>query len=238
MHDDVAILLAGGRGARMDGAVADKILARIGGRPVFVHSLRAFLAADVVRRFVVVYRDAAQRDQLESLVRAGRVRPTIVWTAGGRERQNSVARGLRAAARGGEPEHVFIHDCARPLVRPEALGKLADAVRRDGAACLAHRVTDTIKRAASRANSSRRLRLTTVDRNVLWAMETPQAFRWKLITDAYAVVAKRRLRITDDASALELAGRGRVTLVESPAPNPKITQAADLRIVAALLRGN
>src|SRR5260221_6511492 len=86
-----------------------------------------------------------------------------VLVRGGRERQDSVANAL--AALPPDIAHVFIHDCARPLIRPEQLVALHKIVRRENAVVLAHRVTDTIKEHSLSA------RLRTLDRPRLSAME-------------------------------------------------------------------
>lgn len=232
-----AILLAAGRGTRMAGTVEDKVLQKLGRRPVFEHSLRAFAAAEIVDCFVIVFRDQAQRGKLEALVPRSIARKySIIWVRGGRERQDSVSSALKALTRKRSAGFVFIHDCARPLVEPETLRKLDAFVRRDGAACLAHRVTDTIKRVPGDGSVPVRKRLRTLDRRSLWAMETPQAFDLSLIADAYRVVIQRGLSITDDLSALELAGNHPVSLLENPHPNPKITRPADLAYAGFLLQ--
>jgi 2-C-methyl-D-erythritol 4-phosphate cytidylyltransferase len=130
---------------------------------------------------------------------------------------------------------VFIHDCARPLVQVDALRRVFDAVQRDGAACLAHRVTDTIKQLPKAVPDARRRRLKTIDRARLWAMETPQAFSLPVIAGAYREIQRRRLVVTDDAAALERVTRRRVTLIENLHPNPKITQPTDLAYAEFLL---
>jgi len=230
-----AVLLAAGRGRRMRGAVDDKVLAPLAGRPVFTWSLAAFVAAEIVDAFVVVYRDAAQRRALTAVFRASAARSfPVTWVRGGDERQHSVGHALDSLP--ASIAHVYIHDCARPLVHAESLRALAGALARDGAACLAHRVTDTIKQLPAGAGDAVKRRLRTVDRTRLWAMETPQAFERLLITYAYRAAHRRRLAMTDDASALELATRRGVTLVENPHPNPKLTTPADLAWAEYLLR--
>jgi 2-C-methyl-D-erythritol 4-phosphate cytidylyltransferase len=194
--------------------VTDKVLAPLAGRPVFSHSAEAFVASGVADLFVVVYRD---RRQMRAL--SARAPTPCLLVAGGRERQDSVMNAL--AALPGDIGHVFIHDCARPLIRPAQLVALHRLVRREKAVVLAHRVSDTIKE--RRAHS----RLRTLDRSVLWAMETPQVFACDLIVRAYARVRARGLRVTDDAAAVELLGHP-VALLENPHPNPKLTTPADL----------
>lgn len=229
MSRTAAILLAAGSGSRMGGSVSDKVLAPLCGRPVFSHSASAFMQSAVADLYVVVFRD--QRQMLELSACA----PTpSVLVRGGRERQDSVMNGL--AALPADIEHVFIHDCARPLVRPEQLVALHKIVRREHAVVLAHRVVDTIKEhlvvdgPGGRDDS----RLRTLDRSRLWAMETPQVFRRELITRAYERVQARGEAITDDAQAVELLGH-HVALLENPYPNPKLTTPADLDYLEFLL---
>lgn len=221
MSRTAAILLAAGSGTRMGGAVNDKVLAPLAGRPVFAHSAAAFMASGVADYYVVLYRDQRQMTELAAYA------PTpSVLVRGGRERQDSVMNAL--AALPDDIAYVFIHDCARPLVRPEQLIALHKIVRRENAVVLAHRVTDTIKEHRDDA------RLRNLDRSRLWAMETPQVFARDLIVRAYARVAARGLAITDDAAAVETLGQP-VALLENPHPNPKLTTPADLRYLEFLL---
>jgi 2-C-methyl-D-erythritol 4-phosphate cytidylyltransferase len=221
MSRTAAIFLAAGSGTRMEGAVTDKVLAPLGGRPVFARSAAAFIESTVADLYVVVYRDQRQMMELSAYAPT----PSLL-VAGGRERQDSVMNAL--AALPADIEHVFIHDCARPLIRPEQLVALHKIVRREKAVVLAHRVTDTIKE--HRANA----RLRTLDRSKLWAMETPQVFSRDLIARAYTKVQARGIRVTDDAQAVELLGHP-IALLENAHPNPKLTTPADLPLVEFLL---
>ena len=193
MSRTAAILLAAGSGRRMAGAVDDKVLAPLAGRTVFSYSAAAFATSGIADLYVVVYRDQRQMTALSAHA------PTpSVLVRGGRERQDSVMNALAALPE--DIAHVFIHDCARPLIQPEQLVALHKIVRRENAVVLAHRVTDTIKQHHGDG------RLRTLDRSRLWAMETPQVFARDLIVRAYQRVADKRLRITDDAAAVERLG--------------------------------
>jgi 2-C-methyl-D-erythritol 4-phosphate cytidylyltransferase len=205
----------------MQGAVTDKVLAPLGGRPVFAWSAAAFMQSATADLYVIVYRDQRQMMELSAYA------PTpSVLVHGGRERQDSVTNALSALP--ADIEHVFIHDCARPMVRPEQLVALHKIVRREQAVVLAHRVTDTIKEHRDNA------RLCTLDRSRLWAMETPQVFSRDLIVRAYARVQARGRRITDDAQAVEQLGHT-IALLENAHPNPKLTTPADLAWLEFLL---
>jgi len=231
---NAAILLCAGSGTRMRGRVADKVLAPLAGRPVFWHSLKAFVDSGLITHAVIVFRDNQQRIALEDIIAesdTGGIE--FAWSTGGKERQDSVFNGLTEASL--LVDYVFIHDCARPMVRPDNIRELHRAVIEDKAAVLAHRVADTIKRAAGSQRSLTHRRLKDVPRSNLWAMETPQVFYRELIMDCY-----RRLRfdnesVTDDTAAVSREGHS-VTLVENPWPNPKLTTPADLPYLEFLLQ--
>jgi 2-C-methyl-D-erythritol 4-phosphate cytidylyltransferase len=223
MSRTAAILLAAGSGSRMAGTVADKVLAPLAGRPVFAHSVAAFMQSAIADLYVVVYRDQRQMMELSAYA------PTpSVLVKGGRERQDSVMNAL--AALPADIEHVFIHDCARPLIRAEQLVALHKIVRREQAVVLAHRVTDTVKE----HHASGKLR--TLTRDKLWAMETPQVFARDLIVRAYDRIHALRRHVTDDAQAVEQLGHA-IALLENSLPNPKLTTPADLGYLEFLLRG-
>ncbi len=205
----------------MAGAVADKMLAPLSGRPVFAYSAAAFAASGVADFYVIVYRDRSQMTALSAFAPT----PSLL-VRGGRERQDSVSAAL--AALPGDIDHVFIHDCARPMIRPEQLVALHKIVRRERAVVLAHRVTSTIRE----RRPSGRLRI--VDRSRLWAMETPQVFSKALVERAYARVGSRRMRVTDDAAAVEGLGHP-IALLENAHPNPKLTTPRDLAYLEFLL---
>jgi len=205
----------------MQGVVSDKIFAPLAGKPVFAHSAAAFAASGVADFYVVVYRERGQMTTLSAFAPT----PSIL-VRGGRERQDSVIAALGALP--ADIDTVFIHDCARPLIRPEQLVALHKIVRRERAVVLAHRVVDTIK------EHSQGGRLRTLDRSRLWASETPQVFARDLIQRAYDRVAALGKRVTDDAAAVEGLGRP-VALLENPHPNPKLTAPADLAYLEFLL---
>ncbi len=214
MSRTAVILLAAGSGKRMNDSVPDKVLAPINGKPVFSYSAGAFVFSGVADLFVIVHRDQKQMRELAALAPT----PTL-FVPGGTERQYSVAHALDALP--ADISHVFIHDCARPFIFPEHLVALHKIVRKEHAVVLAHRVTDTIK--LHRETGL----LKTLDRDALWAMETPQVFDRDLIVKAYNRAANKGAILTDDAAAVELL-RHPVAILENPESNPKLTATSDL----------
>jgi 2-C-methyl-D-erythritol 4-phosphate cytidylyltransferase len=230
-----AIFLAAGCGSRMRGRVDDKSLALLNGKPAIVYSLEAFSGSEIVDHYIVVYRDDVQRSRIEAIIQEyGLEKLSFQCIQGGSERQLSVTNALEAIPE--DCEYVFIHDCARPCIHSGALAELHTAVQVDQAACLAHPVCDTIKRAATQ-DELRRQKLEDLDRSRLWAMETPQAFALKSIREAYQKVIRDGLSVTDDTAAAETIGL-RTTLVPNDRPNPKLTTPSDLDYIEHLLTSN
>ncbi len=221
-----AILLCAGRGERL-GAGVEKALAPLAGRPLFLWSLEALERCMAIDGIVIVGPVRKLQDVLAVTgFGPGKV---VGWTEGGRERQESVARGLRALPPGFEL--VAVHDSARALVTPELIARVvADAVAH-GAAIAAVPLEDTLKRASLGRVED------TVPRAALWRAQTPQVFRREWLEAAhrdFAADRRGRGQVTDDAAMVEGLGRP-VHLTESDAVNFKITTPRDLALAAAWL---
>lgn len=230
---NAAILLAGGSGKRMRGAVKDKVLEPLLGLPVILHSFKAFAESGCVGEIIFVCRDAAQIKEIKAAIKKhfGKNKTPVKFALGGAERQDSVLNGLREVSDAGGL--AFIHDGARPMIDAENVAGLCRAASKDGAAVLAARVSDTIKRVAKNKKSLSKCRLCDLDRSRLWAMQTPQVFAAKKIRAAYEYVKKRGLAVTDDAAAAAAAG-ARITIVENLRPNVKITVPQDIAFIEFL----
>lgn len=230
---NAAIFLCAGSGTRMRGQVDDKVLTPLAGKPTIIHSLDAFRESGVIQSIVFAYRDEEQLNDLKQAIDdADTTGLDFHWVMGGKERQDSVFNALLELSL--LVEYVFIHDCARPVVRAEVVCELHQAVMEDKAAVLAHRVSDTIKKAGGTKRTRRSRMLKDVPRASLWAMETPQAFERELITDAYRRLRFAGASVTDDTAAVARQNHG-VTLVENLYPNPKLTVPADLPYLEFLL---
>ena len=205
-----AIIVASGSSRRMG---FDKLAALIDGNPILWHSVRAFSTNSSITQVVVV----TPPERFEWLSDLGE---KLHRVDGGKERSDSVNAGLTAL--NSDITHVAIHDGARPLVSPQNITATFEAAQKTGAAALARRVTETLKRSSPEGVTTE-----SVSREGLWIMETPQTFSRVLIKQAYQQVASGDAQITDEVSALQLLGQG-TTLVENTNPNPKITVQADL----------
>jgi 2-C-methyl-D-erythritol 4-phosphate cytidylyltransferase len=220
---NVAILVAAGRGARMG---RDKLFLEVAGKPVVARTWARFDEARCIDEIVVVVR-AGMEKKFAALAKKYKFRKKFQIVTGGAERQDSVWAGLEAAP--PKAQIVAVHDAARPCVNSDLIAATVKYAEETGAAVAAHPVTDTIKESADG-----RLIQKTLDRSQLWAMETPQTFRFDVIRRAIAAARAKKMLFTDDTASCELIGQP-VRLVSSIAPNPKVTVPGDLPIVETLL---
>jgi 2-C-methyl-D-erythritol 4-phosphate cytidylyltransferase len=218
-----AIIVAAGSSQRMG---VDKLFALLGGKPVITRTLNAFECADCVDEIILVGR-AERLPELQELVRRAESRKVHHVLAGGQHRQDSVRAGLNLLAPGAR--YVAVHDAARPFITAEQIGRVFELAREHGAAALAEPITDTLKRA-----DENRFVSGGVDRERLYAMQTPQIFSRDLLVDAYNAVAANKLSITDDVSAIEHLG-AKVLLVPNDQFNLKITFPRDLLLAESFL---
>jgi 2-C-methyl-D-erythritol 4-phosphate cytidylyltransferase len=219
-----AIIVAGGSSQRMG---FDKLLAPLAGRPVLAHSIAAFEQAESVSDIIVVGR-AERLPDLEAMVRTAGFQKVSAVIAGGMRRQDSVRHGLMRV--GAAAEFVAVHDAARPLVRPDLVERIFQAARtHSGAACAAP-VIDTLKRA-----DDAYLVTGGVERENLFAVQTPQIFRRDLLEKASRAISDIGLEVTDEVSAVERVG-GRIVLLPNEEPNFKITYPADFPLAEFVVR--
>ena len=217
-----AIIVAAGSSKRVG---FDKLFSKIGDRSVLEHALAAFEEAESVSEIIVVCRDPKLVQDATN--RAG-FRKVHAVVRGGERRQDSVESGLKELT--GKSEFVAVHDAARPLITPREIERVFSAARKHGAAVLAAPVTDTLKFADANQVASG-----SIDRQNVFAMQTPQIFRRQLLVDAYQRLSENSVTITDEVSAVEHAG-GKIAIVPAEDHNLKITFASDLPIAEFILK--
>ncbi len=208
-----AILVAAGSSQRMG---SDKLAALLNGKPVLAHTLKVFLDCDAISEILVI----CPPERFALLDSTTFTKP-VRRVDGGTERHLSVANGLAAVS--PKTELIAVHDAARPLVSQADILATIAAAKTHGAASLARRVTETLKRSDADGFTE-----SPVSRENLWFIETPQIFRADLIRSAYEHVLKENLSVTDETSALETISV-KTQLIASTSPNPKITTPADLQ---------
>jgi len=212
------VIVAAGSSRRMGGV--NKVLALLGGKPVLARVIDVFQRCNPVDQIVVVLGE-------QNLERCRRLVAEYGWSkvsdvcAGGKRRQDSVVAGL---SRLSHCHWVIIHDGARPLLTGDLICRGLTEVKETGAAAAAVPVTDTIK-----VTGEDRLVQQTPPRHNLWAVQTPQVFRFDIIAEAYR---QAKQEVTDDATLVEQSGY-RVQLYMGSYDNIKITTPDDLVLAEA-----
>jgi 2-C-methyl-D-erythritol 4-phosphate cytidylyltransferase len=215
-----AIVVAAGLGIRM-GAAAPKALLPLAGLPMVAWSLNALRAAELDG--VIVVAPPGHEDEMRRAVGDDM---TII--SGGSTRSRSVAAGLAALPR--DASRVLVHDAARPLVTATLVEMLLGALDGVDGAIAASPLSDTLKRQDDESEIAG-----TVDREGLWRAETPQAFHLPALAAAFAAADDAALDQATDCAWLVERNGGRVRLVNSGAPNLKVTTPSDMLVAEALL---
>jgi 2-C-methyl-D-erythritol 4-phosphate cytidylyltransferase len=222
---NVAIIAAGGKGSRMGGEVSKQFLL-LNDIPVIIHTLRRFEQATSISDVVVV----APSDEISTfldLASRFSVRKLSNVVAGGGSRMESVWKGIQSIRRPAV-NVVAIHDAVRPLVTSEAIDRTVAAADKSGAAILAIRAVDSIKKVVDLEIQS------TLRRSEIWHAQTPQCFHMDILKRAYANAVENKLSPTDDSELVENIGV-KVSVVEGDNKNIKITLPEDIALAEIIL---
>jgi 2-C-methyl-D-erythritol 4-phosphate cytidylyltransferase len=192
----------------------------VGGAPLIVKTLRALLRSESVEGVVVAV-PADRIAETRELLSRHRVRRVLDVVAGGDDRQESVWRALQAVP--AASRLVMVHDAVRPFITGDLIERVLAAARRHGAATCGLPVRETVKRVRGDVVES------TVDRDGLWLIQTPQAFSRDVLWEAHEKAQRDGFRGTDDAALVERLG-GRVAVVAGIPENLKVTTPQDLAV--------
>ena len=212
----IVIVPAAGIGSRMQ-ADRPKQYLKILGKTILEHTLNIFLSYEKISQIIL---PVAENDPYLSGIDLLQD-PRIKVVTGGANRADSVLNGLRSIE--NKKSWVLVHDAARPCLRHEDLDKLVQIEDENGA-ILAIPAVDTIKR----SNADLQIQHTE-DRSQLWLAQTPQFFPVELLQNALEQAEKQGFIVTDEASAMELAGF-RPHLVSGRSDNIKVTRPEDLAL--------
>lgn len=213
----LAIIPAAGVGLRMGGETPKQFLS-LEGVPIFVHTLRKFAAAEAVSEIILGVRPEDMERTVAEVERERSPKPVRVVT-GGASRQETVARALSEAPAG--TKIVLVHDAVRPFIDLNLIQRVVEAAEKQGAVILAIPSVDTVKQV------ERQMILGTIPRERIVLAQTPQAFRFEIIQEAFRRAAADGFIGTDEASLVERLGHN-VTVIMGSDRNIKITKPSDL----------
>ena len=216
------ILLAAGQGRRLAAITGKKQFLEWRERPLYWHSAQTFSRIPEIRGLIVVFPAEERQDQesrLRELALVDNLGLEYRVVAGGRKRHDSSRQGLLALP--GECTHVLIHDAARPLVGAECIRRVITALELGARGVVPGLgLSETVKQIEDG-------QLTTLPREKLWAVQTPQGFERTAIEQGHRQRETSGQAVTDDAALLELC-RIQVEMVQGDPENIKITNPADL----------
>ncbi len=219
-----AILPAAGLGKRF-GKDANKPFVKLCGKPLLVWALEVLDALPEIGEIIPVLKDGDMESGVEVL-EAYSIRKTKRIAPGGKERQDSVFHGLKLVD--DKKCIVLVHDGVRPLIEPQVVSQAIRELTDCDGVVVGVPVKDTIKEVSGGEV------IRTLNRDTLWAVQTPQVFRYGTLYSAYEKASKESFYSTDDSALVERYG-GRIKMVAGSYTNLKITTPEDLKVAEMFL---
>jgi 2-C-methyl-D-erythritol 4-phosphate cytidylyltransferase len=225
-----AILLAAGEGLRLQGSVTPKQFLTIQGKKLYQYSLATFVNHKKIDQIILVVNEkllAVVQDEVKPWAK----KKTIHVIVGGKTRQESSYQGLLYAHLHTKPDHVLIHDVARPLISASLIDGLILALKNHPAITLGRHVNDSlfvVDESATLENY--------VSKQDIYLTQTPQAFQFQTILNAHEHARKLKIKTaSDDASLLTVMGK-KVFVMNGSRLNFKVVTQDDLSLLKALLK--
>jgi 2-C-methyl-D-erythritol 4-phosphate cytidylyltransferase len=227
MSKVTALIPAAGMGKRMGKAVAKQFLP-LGDKPMLAHTLLVFQRAPEIDEIIPVLSEEDMENCLRDVIEQYHITKVKTLVVGGKERQDSVKNGLQKLEK--DASIVLVHDGVRPFVTHEMIKESIELAKKGECIAVGVPIKDTIKEVDNKNIVCR-----TLERNRLWAIQTPQTFPVKILRRAYEESQQHNRYGTDDASLVEQAG-GKVRVIMGSYENIKITTPEDLILAEEILR--
>ena len=222
----VAIIPAAGSGKRMHGGLSKQYLP-VDGKMILLHTLRVFELSPDIDEIILIAPEEDIPMVRQMIVEPRGMSKVCHVMAGGKQRQDSVRNGLAVVA--DHTDIVLIHDAVRPFISESLIRQTVREAEKHGAVTVGMPVKDTIKRVDPGGWI-----VETMNRQVLWMTQTPQAFRRSVIQEAYRRADQDQFYGTDDASLVERMGL-QVKMIAASYANIKITTPEDLLMAEFLI---
>lgn len=222
---NIAIIPAAGFGRRV-GSKTNKQFLKIKGIPTSIYTMRRIAASSCIDEIIPVIRPDEVQMFKEKILKDFPVEKIKKVIAGGKERQDSVYNAINSI---DSADIVLVHDGVRPLFPEGIICSCIKSAKENGACAVAIPAVDTIRTGFDGFFK------TTLDRNSIYQIQTPQAFNFSLLKKAYDFVQTKKLNITDDAQAIEIIEE-KIAIIEGSRYNFKITTKEDLKLARLFLR--
>tara|TARA_Y100000310_G_scaffold281722_1_gene302430 strand:- start:58347 stop:59489 length:1143 start_codon:yes stop_codon:yes gene_type:complete len=216
---NIAIIVAGGKGKRMHKRI-NKLFLLLNKEPIIHYTLKTFQECKNINKIILVIRPE-DRNKFQSIIKSNKFNKVEKIVDGGLERQDSVYNGIKAIEKADNDDIILIHNAANPFIDEATINNCISATKKYGAAVVGFPAKDTIKVVEDGLVKQ------TIDRKLIWQIQTPQAMKYFLAKKAFERAYKEKFYGTDDVSLVERMG-GSVKIVYCPRENIKITNPYDL----------
>ncbi|EQK46593.1 2-C-methyl-D-erythritol 4-phosphate cytidylyltransferase [[Clostridium] bifermentans ATCC 638] len=220
------VIVAAGTGSRMKKDI-NKQFIKLKNKEIVAHTIEKFYNSENIDDIVVVIRED-EEEYFNKNIKEKYGFTNIKVAHGGNERQDSVFNGIKMLKK--ECEVVLIHDGARPFVTEDIIKRSINKANEHNAIVVGVKVKDTIKVVSDNGNI-----IDTPNRSYLWAVQTPQVFKYDIIKKAYEDAYNNNYYGTDDAMLVERIGYN-VKMIEGSYNNIKITTQEDLEFGEQILK--
>lgn len=220
------VIVAAGTGSRMKKDI-NKQFIKLNNKEIVAHTIDKFYNSENIDDIVVVIRED-EEEYFNKNIKEKYGFTNIKVAHGGNERQDSVFNGIKMLKK--ECDVVLIHDGARPFVTDDIIRRSINEANEHNAIVVGVKVKDTIKVVSDNGNI-----VDTPNRSYLWAVQTPQVFKYDIITKAYEDAYNNTYYGTDDAMLVERIGYN-VKMIEGSYNNIKITTQEDLEFGEQILK--
>ena len=214
-----AIIVAGGKGKRMHKRI-NKLFLLLNKEPIIWHTLNTFQNCKSINKIILVARPE-DKNKFKAIITKNKFNKIIKIVDGGLERQDSVYNGIKAVDKASNDDIILIHNAVNPFIDEATINNCINAAKKYGAAAVGFPAKDTIKVVEDG------LVRQTIDRSLIWQVQTPQAIKYFLAKKAFERAYADKFYGTDDVSLVERLG-GSVKIVYCPTENIKITEPYDL----------
>ena len=219
------VIVAAGTGSRMKRDI-NKQFIKLDGKEIIAYTIEKFYKSEDIDDIVIVIKENEEKYFIENIINKYGF-DNIKLAYGGKERQDSVYNGIKKLNR--NCEIVLIHDGARPFVNEDIIKNSIEEAKENNAVVVGVPVKDTIKVVDSDGNI-----VDTPNRSLLWSVQTPQSFKYEIITKAYEYAYSNDYYGTDDAMLVEHIGYN-VKMIEGSYDNIKITTEEDLQLAEFII---
>ncbi len=220
------VIVAAGTGSRMKKDI-NKQFIKLKNKEIVAYTIEKFYNSENIDDIVVVIRED-EEEYFNKNIKEKYGFTNIKVAHGGNERQDSVFNGIKMLKK--ECDVVLIHDGARPFVTDDIIKRSINKANEHNAIVVGVKVKDTIKVVSDNGNI-----VDTPNRSYLWAVQTPQVFKYDIITKAYEDAYNNNYYGTDDAMLVERIGYN-VKMIEGSYNNIKITTQEDLEFGEQILK--